>query len=161
MQVRDKTIAFARGLWVQFGGVDVAERGDALAVTGRDDESYLKVLNHFGRVLKLYTFEDGRWVDAETGMAALPFDESQAGRLPSAPPAAPPAARPAARAPDGGRAAAKPARKAAAAKPKAAPKPARRAVHKPAGRPKAAKAARKPTAQAASRAPRSGRKVGA
>jgi hypothetical protein len=84
MQVHDKTISIDRSVWMQHGGVDVQERGGQIALTGRDDDSYLKVFNHFGRVLKLYTFEDGRWVDADTGVAAQPFDDSQAGHLPAA-----------------------------------------------------------------------------
>lgn len=91
MEVADKTLAFDRGLWVQYGGVDVAEDGARIVVTGRDEDSYLKVFNHFGRVLKLYTFEAGRWVDADTGMAPQPLDEAQAGHLPAtgAPPKPP------------------------------------------------------------------------
>lgn len=84
MQANGNTLTFSRSLWVQYGGVDAAERGDELAVTGLDEDSFLKVFNHFGRVLKLYTFEDGRWVDTDTGLPAGDLDESQAGRLPSA-----------------------------------------------------------------------------
>ena len=100
MQVSGKTLTFDRTLWVQYDGVDVQASGSQVAITGRDEASYLKVLNHFGRVLKLYTFEDGRWVDADTGGVAQPFDETQAGRLTAAapPPGPPPtAARPAPR----------------------------------------------------------------
>lgn len=85
MQVEGKTLTIGKSLWVQYGGVDVTEQGDRLSLTGRDEDAYLKVLNHFGRVLKLYTFEGGRWLDADTGLAAQPFDEAQAGRLPAAP----------------------------------------------------------------------------
>lgn len=82
MQVDGKTLLIGKDVWAQHGGVDVAVRGNRIAYTAHGDEPYVKVLNHFGRVLKLYTFEDGRWVDADTGVTAQPFDESQAGRLP-------------------------------------------------------------------------------
>lgn len=88
MKFSDKTLAFDKHLWVQFDGVDMKETGGEVKLTGRDEESYLKVFNHFGRVLKLYIFEDGKWVDSDTGLAARPFDESHAGRLPDAPPGA-------------------------------------------------------------------------
>jgi hypothetical protein len=83
MQVDGKTLAFDKSLWVQYGGVDVEERDGLCRVTGREEEGYLKVFNHFGRLLKLYTFEDGLWTDVDTGGAPLPFDESQTGRLPA------------------------------------------------------------------------------
>ena len=86
MKVSDKTLAFAKNLWVQFDGVDAKETGGELKLTARDGEAYLKVFNHFGRLLKLYTFEDGKWMDSETGLAARPFDETQAGHLPEAAP---------------------------------------------------------------------------
>ena len=83
---RSKYLAFDKNLWVQFEGVRVKEAGGEIKLTARDDEAYLKVFNHFGRVLKLFLFEDGKWVDSDTGLAAKPFDESQAGHLPDAPP---------------------------------------------------------------------------
>ncbi len=86
MKVSDKTLAFDKNLWVQFDGVDVKETGGEVKLTARDEEAYLKVFNHFGRVLKLYIFEDGKWVDSDTGLAAKPFDELQAGHLPEAAP---------------------------------------------------------------------------
>ncbi len=82
MQIEGKTLSFDKSLWVQFGGVDIEERGEQIAVTGQDEESYLKVFNHFGRLLKLYTFETGNWLDADTALPAQPFDDSRAGRLP-------------------------------------------------------------------------------
>ena len=88
MKVSDKTLAFDKHLWVQFDGVDVKETGGEVKLTARDEEAYLKVFNHFGRVLKLFIFENGQWVDSDTGLAAKPFDELQAGRLPEAPPGA-------------------------------------------------------------------------
>lgn len=98
MEVADKTLAFDRGLWVQYGGVDVAEDGARIVVTGRDEDSYLKVFNHFGRVLKLYTFEDGRWVDSDTGATPGGFDDHLAGYVSEAPPLpGAPAAAPAAK----------------------------------------------------------------
>ncbi len=86
MKVSDKTLAFDKNLWVQFDGVDVKKSGGEVKLTARDEEAYLKVFNHFGRVLKLYVFEDGKWVDSDNGMPPRPFDESQAGHLPDAPP---------------------------------------------------------------------------
>ena len=88
MKVSDKTLAFDKHLWVQFDGVDVKETGSEVKLTARDEEAYLKVFNHFGRLLKLFIFEDGKWVDSETGLAARPFDEAQAGHLPEAAPGA-------------------------------------------------------------------------
>ncbi len=114
MQVHEKTLTFDKTLWVRYGAVDVQQHGDTVIVTGRDDDSYVKVFNHFGRVLKLFTFESGRWVDADTGMAAEAFDDSQAGRLPEEVVAVRSAA--AAKAPAGPKAA--PVRRPAAAKPK-------------------------------------------
>ena len=88
MKISDKTLAFDKHLWVRFDGVDVKETGGEVKLTARDEEAYLKVFNHFGRVLKLFIFENGQWVDSDTGLAAKPFDELQAGRLPEAPPGA-------------------------------------------------------------------------
>ena len=88
MKISDKTLAFDKHLWVQFDGVDMKETGGEIKLTAKDEEAYLKVFNHFGRVLKLFIFENGQWVDSDTGLAAKPFDELQAGRLPEAPPGA-------------------------------------------------------------------------
>jgi hypothetical protein len=142
MQVEGKTLIFGRTLWVQHGGVDVQARGAQLVVTGRDDDSYLKVFNHFGRVHKLFTFEEGSWVDADTGLPAQGLDESQAGRLPRAPSAArraPARAKPAAR--RSGKAA-RPARKPAPRPAGKAVRPARKTAARPAAKP--ARPARSP-----------------
>jgi hypothetical protein len=83
MKLSQTVLEFDKTLWVHYGGgVEIKDKGTTLALTGKEEEAYLKVLNHFGRVMKLYTFDDGRWVDAETGLPATPFDESLAGRLP-------------------------------------------------------------------------------
>ena len=128
MLVHEKTLTFDKTLWVRYGAVDVQQHGDTVTIAGRDDDSYVKVFNHFGRVLKLFTYESGRWVDADTGMAAEAFDDSQAGRLPEEVVAVRTAA--AAKVPAGQKAAAPPARRTAAAKPKPgatrkAPRPSR------------------------------------
>ena len=57
MEVSGKTIKFSNTLWVQHGGVRVKNEKETVLVEGVDDESYLKIFNHFGRVLRLYTFE--------------------------------------------------------------------------------------------------------
>ena len=81
MEVAGKTIRFSNTLWVQHGGVKVENQGDAVAVEGVDEDSYLKVFNHFGRVLKLYMFENGEWVDSATGSAPAVLDDSLAGHV--------------------------------------------------------------------------------
>ncbi|MDH4246715.1 MAG: hypothetical protein OEW39_02735 [Deltaproteobacteria bacterium] len=90
MKVSGRTLEFDGSLWVQHAGVTVERHGGTVAVTATDEEAYLKVFNHFGRLLKLYTFEGGRWVDTDTGGDPLPLDEFEAGHLPgigSEPPA--------------------------------------------------------------------------
>ena len=91
MQVEGSKLKFEKTLWVQFEGVDTSEEGDLLVVQGRSDDSYVKVFNQFGRLLKLFTFSNGRWVDSETNAEPTNLDLSQAGRLPmrSAPEAVP------------------------------------------------------------------------
>lgn len=85
MKVEGDTLVLGRHVWVQHGGVAVEARADTLALSpadGAEDAPWVKVLNPFGRVLRLYTYEDGRWQDAGTGGAPQPFEESEAGRLP-------------------------------------------------------------------------------
>lgn len=84
MEVSGKTIKFSNTLWVQHGGVRVKNENKSVFVEGVDDESYLKVFNHFGRVLRLYTFEGGQWVDSATGATPTTLDESLAGQVPAA-----------------------------------------------------------------------------
>lgn len=81
MKVEGKTLRFDRTLWVECGEVESEEAEDERRVTARSEEAYVKVLNHFGRVLKLFLFEGGRWVDADTGQEAGLFDESTAGHI--------------------------------------------------------------------------------
>jgi sRNA-binding protein len=81
MEVSGKTIRFPNTLWVQHGGVKVKNEGGLVALEGIDEDSYLKIFNHFGRVLKLYTFENDQWVDAATGAAPTTLDESVAGHV--------------------------------------------------------------------------------
>jgi hypothetical protein len=88
MQVEGSKLKFEKTLWVQFEGVDTSEEGDLLVVQGRSDDSYVKVFNQFGRLLKLFTFSTGRWVDSETNAEPANLDLSQAGRLPMRPAAA-------------------------------------------------------------------------
>jgi len=85
MQVEGSKLKFEKTLWVQFEGVDTSEEGDLLVVQGRSDDSYVKVFNQFGRLLKLFTFSNGRWVDSETNAEPTNLDLSQAGRLPMRP----------------------------------------------------------------------------
>jgi hypothetical protein len=85
MQVEGSKLKFEKTLWVQFEGVDTSEEGDLLVVQGRSDDSYVKVFNQFGRLLKLFTFSNGRWVDSETNAEPANLDMSQAGRLPMRP----------------------------------------------------------------------------
>ena len=85
MQVEGSKLKFEKTLWVQFEGVDTSEEGDLLVVQGRTDDSYVKVFNQFGRLLKLFTFSNGRWVDSETNAEPANLDLSQAGRLPMRP----------------------------------------------------------------------------
>ncbi|MDH5753368.1 MAG: hypothetical protein OEZ59_13240 [Deltaproteobacteria bacterium] len=81
MKVSERTLEFDATLWVQHSGVDVARRGDNLAVTAREEEAWLKVFNHFGRLHKLYIFEEGRWIDGDTGAPPEALDEAEAGHL--------------------------------------------------------------------------------
>ena len=83
MEVSGKTIKFSNTLWVQHGGVRVKNEKDTVLVEGVDDESYLKIFNHFGRVLRLYSFEEGQWVDSATGATPTTLDESLAGQVPA------------------------------------------------------------------------------
>jgi hypothetical protein len=96
MQVDGNKLKFDKTLWVQYEGVESAEEGDQLVVTARSDDAYVKVFNQFGRLLKLYTFSNGRWIDSETGAEPASFDEKQAGRITAQPAAAPAARKPAA-----------------------------------------------------------------
>ena len=82
MKAEGKKLVLDRRLWVHYDGVSVKESGDDLVLTANDEEAWLKVLNHFGRVHKLFTFEEGNWVDAETGLPPESLDEAQAGHLP-------------------------------------------------------------------------------
>ena len=102
LEAKGKKLRYSKTLWADYGGVRATEEKDLVSVEGVDEDSYVKVFNHFGRVLKLYTFENGEWLDLETGAAPAALDESQAGRVPTN----------AAPAPDK-KAPAKPARKAA------------------------------------------------
>ena len=94
MDTDAKLLHFPKSLWVEHRGVQVSERADTVTVAGKNEDSYLKVFNAFGRVLKLYTFEGGRWIDVDTGGAPGPLDDREAGRLPGAPEAVPPPAAP-------------------------------------------------------------------
>ena len=94
MDTDAKLLHFPKSLWVEHRGVQVSERAETVTVEGENEDSYLKVFNAFGRVLKLYTFEGGRWIDADTGGTPGPLDDREAGRLPDAPEAVPPPAAP-------------------------------------------------------------------
>ena len=82
MKAEGKKLTLDRRLWVHYDGVSVKESGDERVLTAHDEDAWLKVLNHFGRVHKLFTFADGTWLDAETGLPPESLDESQAGHLP-------------------------------------------------------------------------------
>ena len=117
-------------IWVQYGEVTISHQGDEILVKGNNQDAYLKVLNHFGRVLKLYTHENGEWEDADTGGAPTGFDMTLAGRLPAPPHIEPDAAKkPAAQKP--------PAKKPAAKKPPAKKATTRKVVAKKPGKPAA------------------------
>lgn len=81
LKAKGKLLQFDDTLWVHFGGVEAVKKGNKIEITGLDEDSYLKVLNQFGRVLKLYSFEGGKWMDSETGQAPSGFDEGLAGKI--------------------------------------------------------------------------------
>lgn len=85
MKVTGKTIQIPNTLWVQHGGVNIKNKGEEVILEAVDEDSYLKVFNHFGRVLKLYIYDGKQWVDSSTGSAPIALDESRAGRVPPAP----------------------------------------------------------------------------
>ena len=82
MEFEKKKIRFANTLWVQYGDVRVKNEKETVVIEGVGEASYLKVFNHFGRVLKLFTFENGQWTDEDTGAPAAPLEESLAGHVP-------------------------------------------------------------------------------
>ena len=94
MDTDAKQLHFPKSLWVEHRGVRVSERAGTVTIEGVDEDSTLKVFNAFGRVLKLYTFEGGRWIDVDTGGPPGPLDDREAGRLPGSPEAASPPAAP-------------------------------------------------------------------
>ena len=65
MKIDGKRIRFAKELWVQTGGVKTEESGSERIVEGIDEDSYVKVLNHFGRALKVFTFEEVRPIPSD------------------------------------------------------------------------------------------------
>ena len=79
MEINGKTITLDASLWAQYDNVSVSTTGGKVILQGRDEESYLKIFNHFGRVLILLVFEDGQWVEAGSGRAVQHVDLSQAG----------------------------------------------------------------------------------
>lgn len=78
-----KQLRLETTLWLQHGNVKIKVDGDFNLLEGENEDAYVKILNHFGRVLKLFTFENGVWEDAETGLPPTGFDASLAGRLPT------------------------------------------------------------------------------
>lgn len=80
-----KQLRLPATLWVQHGDVKISRKGEDILVEGKNEDAYLKILNHFGRVLKLFTFESGIWEDAETGGLPTGFDTTLAGWLKEAP----------------------------------------------------------------------------
>ena len=82
MKAKEDKLSFDKHLWVEYGGVEAEVKRKYITLTGKDDDSYLKVLNNFGRLYKLYTFENGGWVDTDTGDKPDTLDENLAGRLP-------------------------------------------------------------------------------
>ena len=81
LEVKGKKLRYSKTLWADFGGVRAMEEKDVVTIEGVDEDSYVEILNHFGRVLKLYTFENGAWLDLETGAAPAGLDETLAGRV--------------------------------------------------------------------------------
>ena len=161
MQADGKKLKFSKTLWVQYEGVDTSEEGDQVCLEGRGEDSYVKVFNQYGRLLKLYTFSGGHWTDSETGQAPAGFDETQAGHL-SAPapamatakaPAKKPAKKPAAKPKKRSAAAAKSRSATVTAKGTAKKKPAKAVKKKAPAKKKSAakKAAAKPKRKAAKR----------
>lgn len=88
MEIDGKTITLDASLWAQYDNVAVRSAGDKIVLEGRDEESYLKIFNHFGRVLTLLVFEEGQWVEAGSGTPVHHVDLSQAGFVAAATPPA-------------------------------------------------------------------------
>ncbi|HHZ78722.1 MAG TPA: hypothetical protein EYM80_11675 [Deltaproteobacteria bacterium] len=79
MKIEEKQVTFPKSLSVKYAGKIVEETETHMTLEGEDEDSYLKIFNPFRGVAKLLLFENDRWVDAETSVAASNFDFSSLG----------------------------------------------------------------------------------
>ena len=80
MKIEEKQVTFPKSLSVKYAGKIVEETETHMTLEGEDEDSYLKIFNPFRGVAKLLLFENDRWVDAETSVAASNFDFSSLGQ---------------------------------------------------------------------------------
>ncbi len=82
MKIEGNQITFPKTLDVKYSGKLTEETDSQLTIEGEDDDSYLKVYSPFRGIAKLLLFENGHWVDAESGSADFDFSSLGMGNLP-------------------------------------------------------------------------------
>ena len=77
MKIEGNRITFSKKLEVKFSGNFIEENEEQITLEGVDEDSYLKIYSPFRGIAQLLLFENGKWLDAESGVSQ--FDYSALG----------------------------------------------------------------------------------
>ncbi len=77
MKIEGNRITFSKKLEVKFSGNVIEENEEQITLEGVDEDSYLKIYSPFRGIAQLLLFENGKWLDAESGVSQ--FDYSALG----------------------------------------------------------------------------------
>jgi len=82
MKIEGNQVTFPKTLEVKYSGKLTEETESQLTIEGEDEDSYLKIYSPFRGIAKLLLFENGQWVDAESGSSNFDFSSLGMGNLP-------------------------------------------------------------------------------
>ena len=77
MKIEGNRVTFSKKLEVKYSGNLIEETEEQITLQGADEDSYLKIYSPFRGIAQLLLFENGKWIDAESGSSQ--FDLSSLG----------------------------------------------------------------------------------
>jgi hypothetical protein len=79
MKIDGKRLTFPSALNVKYSATVIEENEHEITIEAEDEESYLKIYTPFRGVAKLFVFENGQWIDAETSTPFAGLDLASLG----------------------------------------------------------------------------------
>ena len=82
MKIEGKRVTFSKKPDVKYSGNLIQTTEDQITLEGVDEDSYIKIYSPFRGIAQLLLFENGKWIDAQSGSSQFDFSSLGLGDLP-------------------------------------------------------------------------------